>query len=146
MLPARSLLVVGVLASLAAGCDSGGPVTERDVVGDYVATSFVLSGVGPSGGVDLLALGGTFGAGLSADGRFSARLYVPAGTELTEDGAEIDDSFGGTFTVRSGSVLFFHSEDYFMRDLDWTYEGGELRASPSPLSTGVGYEVVLERQ
>ena len=146
MLPARSLLVVGVLASLAAGCDNGGLVTERDVVGDYVATSFVLSGVGSPGDVDLLALGGAFGAELSADGRFTARLYVPAGTELTEDGAEIDALFGGTFTVRSGAVLFFHSEDYFVRDLEWAYEDGALRASPSPLSTGVGYEVVLERR
>lgn len=138
------LLLAAVIA--ASGCDSGGPDSLADAAGDYRAARFVITGVGGEGSQsDFLALGGTFTLSIADDGRFTSRLALAEGTALSEDGA-LDDTVDGTVLLRSGGVVqFVHNEDYFLRDLRWTYEDGTIRSDPEPLFTGIGYDVVLQR-
>lgn len=141
---ARSLILASVLV-LATGCDSYGPDTLADIVGEYGPTQFVITRDGGEGRSDFLALGGTFSLSIGEDGRFTSRLVLPAGTPLSEDGA-LDDEVDGTVFFRSGNeVQFIHNEDYFLRDVEWTYENGTIRSDPEPLSTGIGYDIVLRR-
>ena len=143
----RSRLRLSVLFALtvvASGCDSGGPDTLADVAGQYDASRVVIT-LRSGDSQDFLALGGSFVLTVGEDGRFTSRLVLPAGTPLSEDGA-LDDTVDGTVFVRSSSrVEFIHNEDFFLRDLSWTYADGEIRSDPTPLFTGVGYDIVLRR-
>ena len=141
---ALSVLALSALAVAVAGCDSGGPDTLADVAGEYRASRVVIT-LRSGASEDFLDLGGSFVLSVGTDGRFTSRLALAAGTPLSEDGA-IDDAVDGTVFVRAGSrVEFVHNEDSFLRDLSWTYADGEIRSDPTPLSTGVSYDIVLRR-
>lgn len=107
---------VGVL-SLAlglAGCGDSFTPTEETVAGAYTAAAFQIT----TGGIttDLLALGATVTVTLSPDGTTEGRLFVPGGN----NGADLDESLAGTWSLTGSTVTFSGAGDTFVRDVEFT--------------------------
>lgn len=140
MLLIRARVLVFALTYTVVGCDTQGP-PEAEVAGTYQAETFVVTETGPP--VDVLAAGGRLDLTLRSDGTFSSRLVVPG--SLTENGQSLDALFDGTFAVSGPDVRFFHGEDFFLRDVSWTYSGGRLRTDDR-LPGGTGLAIELARR
>jgi hypothetical protein len=120
------------LAVALAACgddDDGFSPTVEDVAGSYTATTFTL------GSVNLLALGATVTATLSADGTTAGQLFVPGGAE---DGGDLDEGLEGTWSLSGTTVTFSPSASTVLTDVDFavapntltgegTYLGSVLR-------------------
>ncbi len=125
---------------ISSGCDSG--TTQEGAAGTYRAERFAVTEGGATG--DFLAAGGTFEMVLGDDGRFSADLDVPDVPELAGDQA-FAATFDGTYTVRGEAVVFFHTEDLFVRDVAWTLDRRSIRTTDS-VAGGTQFDIVLERE
>lgn len=135
-----TVLAVGLVAVIGVGCDAQ-LAPEVEVAGQYEAETFeVDEGAGP---VDVLSAGGRLDLALGEDGQFDGRLAVPG--SLTEDGAPLDATFDGTFSVSGDRVRFFHGEDLFVRDVTWAYREGTLRTGDE-IAGVAGFTVVLRRR
>lgn len=136
--PLRFFLAA-LLAVVFVGCDADsnpGPVSTGDsVAGRYVATTFEAFALDDAD--DLLAAGGSLTIDLRSDSTASGLLIVP--DVLDEDG-DGQYPFGGTYSVYGDVVRFDHEADTFIRDVDWTYDDGVLRAEESFV------RIVLERE
>lgn len=124
-----------------AACDSTTP--EEAAAGVYRAERFrVTSG---SETADILAAGGHFDVTLTDDGRFSAVLSSPDIPGIEGDEA-FAASFDGTYALRGADeVVFFHSEDLFVRDLEWSIDDGTIRTSDA-LDNGDRFDIVLRKE
>ena len=129
-----------VLSLCVAGCDSASP--EGDLAGSYSAERFGLVEGGTT--ADFVAAGGTFEMVLTGDGRFSADLDVPDVPETERDDA-FAAAFDGTYTVRGDEVVFFHTEDLFVRDLHWTTGPGTIQTTDT-LGNGARFDILLRRR
>jgi hypothetical protein len=129
-----TLLVTGI--PLAAACSNAlGP---ESLAGTYVATTFTLSG-GIIG--DVLAEGGSLTITLNADGTTTGSLLIPGSLV---DGEDFSASMVGTFTIVNETLTLTQDADSFVRDLTWTVDGSQLRASDT--FSGVTVTIVLSRQ
>jgi hypothetical protein len=118
------------LVSWALACsDSTGP---DPVAGRYVAEGEVgeltfITHVGPSTDevVDWLDRGAYVDLSLEGDGTAAGYLFIPGGDE---DGGDLEQAFGGTWTMVDEVVKLDHEQDTFLRDLLLEREGDRLRA------------------
>jgi hypothetical protein len=118
---------------LLAGCDSN--ETDDEIAGVYETTRFDVTIDGST--IDVLDAGGFIEMTLREDGTASGRLFVPE--ELAE-GEENDIPFGGNYSVSGNTVTFDHEADTFIRDTEWRFDDGTLRAETDEL------EVVLRKE
>jgi len=128
-------LLVGSIPLLSACSDT---LTPESLAGTYVATTFTLAGT-VSG--DVLAEGGRLTITFHADGTTTGTLFVPASLN---DGQDFNVSMTGTFTIMNNTVVLTQDADTFVRDVTWTVDGSQLRASET--FSGVTITVVLTRQ
>ena len=136
---------VGLIFSVAAlflSCSScDGTSQDESLEGSYRAQRLTVTFRGATG--DFLAAGGTFRMDLEGGGRFSAEMDLPDVPEIEGDNT-FSASFDGTYTVRGDDLLFFHSEDVFVRDLVWTAGRGTVQTTDS-LRNGTKFDVLLRR-
>ena len=137
-----------LLLVAAAGCDAVVPDPADDplanVIGEYQASRLVVAD--PDNRTDVLELGGAFTLAVLPDGLFTSRLTLPAGTVFSRAGA-LDITVNGRVEVRLGGTLtFVHDEDYFLRDLRWTFRDGSIRSDKTARpTTRTSYDIVLAR-
>ena len=136
----RSPLLLAVAFLGLAACDGGSPGVAA--AGLYRADRFAVTVDGATG--DYLAAGGQFDMTLTADGRFEATIDAPDVPEIDGDDA-FSASFDGTYSLSGDEVVFFHSEDVFVRDVDWTIEDGVIRTTDA-LGNGARFDIALRRQ
>ena len=122
-----------------AACDTTSP--EERVAGSYQAERYAVTFQGDT--ADFLPVGGRFEMDLTADGRFTADIETPDVPEIEGD-QSFAVTFDGTYALSGGDIVFFHSEDLFVRDLDWATGNGTIRTSDS-LSNGTQFDIVLRR-
>lgn len=113
-------------------------LSPETLAGTYVATTFTLSGVVTG---DVLSAGGSFTITLNADGTAEGSLFVPA---AVAGGEVMDANLVGTYTLAGETITFTHDADTFVRDVTWTIDGSELRATGT--FSDVTITVVLSRQ
>ncbi|HEX5385257.1 MAG TPA: hypothetical protein VFW66_01005 [Gemmatimonadales bacterium] len=122
------LVLGGALAAgglTACGGDAAGPTPE--VAGTYHATRFTVSSGGTE--TDLLAKGGSLVLELTQDGSAVAgtvrgTLVLPA-----EAGGPATIDMAGRFSIAATTVRFFQDADTFVRSVDWTLAGSDLKTS-----------------
>ena len=136
----RSLVLSDLTLLGLASCDIVSP--GEAAAGLYRADRFAITVDGATG--DFLAGGGRFDMTLAADGRFEATIDAPDVPELAGDNA-FAASFDGTYSVSGAEVVFFHSEDVFVRDLDWTTGDGVIRTTDA-LGNGARFDIALLRE
>lgn len=108
--------LVIILAIL--GCDSdptSGP-TPDSIAGTYTAISLQT----PS--ADILAQGASLTLILRSDRTVDGNLTIPE-----EAGGPLSESMAGTYTLAGNALRFTQTADTFVRDAEWTINGGELR-------------------
>ena len=132
----RALMVIGIF--LAVGCTD--PVTPESIAGTYTATLLTLSGEVTE---DVLATGGTLTITFGADDTTSGSLFVPAVSAASED-VDLVVDMAGTFNLSDGSIHLTQTGDSFVRVLDWTVEGDQIRGTRT--NAGVTVTVILSRQ
>jgi hypothetical protein len=111
------------------GCDSAEDGDENEIAGEYETTLFTAEIEDET--VDVLAAGGFIEVTFREDGTVSGRLFVP---EALAEGEENDIPFGGTYTVSGSEVTFDHEADTFIRDVEWMFSDGTLRAETDEIS------------
>lgn len=132
-------LLFSALVLLAAGCDGTSPT--ESIAGIYRAERFRVTFGSET--ADFLAAGGRFDLTLTDDGRFTADLFTPDIPEIEGD-ESFAAEFDGTYTLRgTDRVLFFHSEDLFVRDLDWSRSGNTIQTTDS--AGGARFDIVIRR-
>lgn len=139
----RSLYPIATVLCLSFGlaaCDSTTP--EEAAAGSYRAERYAVTFRGGTG--DFLAAGGQFDVTLTSGGRFTADITTPDVPEIEGDQA-FTASFDGTYALDGNAIVFFHSEDLFVRDLDWTLTDGVIRTTDS-LGNGARFDVALRRE
>jgi len=104
----------GLMLLLACGGSDTFMPTEETVAGTYEASAFTLTGF--NGTTDLLLAGATVDVTLAPDGTTSGRLFLPGGDE---DGNDLDEDLGGTWTLAGRTVTFDQGADSFIRDVDF---------------------------
>lgn len=104
----------GLLLLLACGGTDTFTPTEESVAGTYEASAFTLTGF--TGTTDLLLAGATVDVTLAPDGTTSGRLFVPG---ADEDGSDLDEDLGGTWTLAGNTVTFDLSADTFVDEVDF---------------------------
>ena len=133
------LLLLSALVVVATSCD--GTSLEDTVAGTYQAERFRVTFGDQT--ADFLAAGGRFDLTLDEDGRFTADLSTPDIPEIEGD-ESFAAVFDGTYTLRgSDRVQFFHSEDLFLRDVEWALRGGTIQTTDS--AGGTEFDIALRR-
>jgi hypothetical protein len=109
------------LAACGGDDDDGFNPTVDDVAGSYSASAFTLTS--GNGDFDLLAIGASVTATLSADGTTTGRLQVPGGV----GGADaIDEDLAGTWSLSGTTVTFSPSVSSLLTDVDFSAGPGTL--------------------
>lgn len=111
-----------------------------DLAGSWVATTFTST---PTGGAteNVLAAGGSLTMTLIANGSVTGNLNIPA--SIT--GGPLTASMAGTFSTVNGVATFNQSADTFVRDMEFSYSGGNT-LSATEAFTGGSVTVVLTKQ
>ena len=137
--PRFPLAVLAVLAVLALpGCGDSFSPTRDTVAGTYTATRFVTSSTGTV--TDQLAGGATLTITLTAGGITTGRLMLPASDV---NGAGLDVSMAGTWSLTGDRVVFTQDADTFVRDMTFTATEDDLAADETFGGTRV--EITLHR-
>jgi type IV pilus biogenesis protein CpaD/CtpE len=137
--PARRLLS-GATLLLAAACGDD-PVSPAVDAGTYTATTFRVTPTGEQE-IDILAQGGALSITIESSNVTSGTLNMPASTT---GGAAFVASMAGTVVREGSTVRFEQSADSFVRDLDWTAQGGTLSVTNQALP-GATWTITLTRQ
>lgn len=129
-----------LLSLLLVACDSSS--VETGAAGSYSAERFRVSFGDQT--ADFLSAGGRLDMRLNEDGRFEADLSTPDVPEIDGD-ESFEATFDGTYTVRGGDrIVFFHSEDLFVRDLMWSFDGDVIRSTDT--AGGTAFDISLRRR
>ncbi|HJP56550.1 MAG TPA: hypothetical protein VJ847_05915 [Gemmatimonadales bacterium] len=131
-----SLLTFAALALL--GCGDSFSPTRDSVAGSYTLTRLVTTSTGRA--TDQLGDGATMTITLAPGGTTTGRLVLPAGDV---NGAGLDASMEGTWSLTGDRVVFTQGADTFIRDLTFTVTADELTADDTFGGTRV--EITLTR-
>ncbi len=96
------------------------------MAGTYEAGVFTVTSF--SGTTDLLLAGATVDATLAPDGTTSGRLFVPGGDD---DGSDLDEDLGGTWTLSGDTVTFNQTADTFIGEAEFIAGRNTLTAEGS---------------
>ena len=113
-----SSLGLALLVSVAVGCnDSTGPASPSEFVGDWLATSYVLTSVeNTSLSADLIDIG----MGLSIT--FTETTYAGTSTFPGEE----DESFSGTYTIDGNELILVEVGEPGTDTMTYTLSGNTL--------------------
>lgn len=137
---------LGPTMLLIGGVGSGRAVDASQLAGIY-AVSDLLVDSADGKHIDLRSLGAGISIGLGPDGRTEGELDLPPVEGLSGEG--LHASMAGRFTVMGDKVRFEQPADTFVRDLFFTVDGTQLRASYTFLDDRArsgSVTVVLTRQ
>lgn len=134
---ARTLAVVAVAATLAAGCKDSGPdeVTIADLVGTWVATSFTFANPAATQPFDLIANGGGFTLAVSADGTVTGTTTILGTIE----------AFTTTMTVAGGTITVMDPDvpSEVLYNFTFTLDGNTITMSDSNAAVPEALQVIF---
>lgn len=136
----RRVAMIAALAGTLSACGEALTGPGGIATGTYVAAAFSITQAGQAP-VNVLADGGSLTIRINADGTTSGALVIPS--TLT-GGAPFTASMAGTVTVTSLTVKFEQNADTFVRDLNWSRTGQDIRVE-NQVVAGTSYTITLIR-
>lgn len=119
----RLALAVAPAVMLAAACENSVSIAQDELVGNYAATSFLVTTSGQPT-VDVIAKGGSLTINVAADSTITGLLSLPAGAISPQGGTA--NMAGRIIRRADGSFRFDQPEPTFVNQLIWQQFTGAL--------------------